>query len=1171
MSGSALLRQPRLPDPAAQQRAASDPAASVWVNASAGSGKTTILTKRVTRLLLAGVKPQRILCLTFTRAAAAEMALRVTGKLSQWAVCTDNELSTDLADLEGRPPTPKEMTRARRLFAEALACPGGMRIRTLHAFGQEVLRRFPIESGLPPHFAVIEEEDARTLQDEVLTGLLRDAAANPDTPMAKALAHLIAALGEKAFREAARLLLREKERLAQAVAKHSNLDTLITHLHSALDLATDDSEDSLLQSAFAASVFPEANLHAAAKILAQGTINFAKRGNAILSWLEKNAEQRIASFNTYESCFFNQDGSLPKNPYAAKDMMAKHPGLEDFLRREATRLQILAERRDAAATAATTAAALTFGSALIERYSNRKREQAALDYDDLVIETLHLLQRPGIAPWVLHKLDDGLDHLLVDEAQDTSRAQWDIVATLADEFFAGTTAQNNNRTLFVVGDEKQSIYSFQNADPEAFADMRGFFKSKIEAAKKSCHEIPLHVSFRSAPAILRAVDAVFSSPEAAAGVSAVPVEHSSFKAGKLFGRVELWPLLPQPEIKKATSQVWELPIGYEGEHDPQAEMADRIATTIKGWLAKSEELPGAERPIRPGDIMILLRKRGRFADLMVRALKKKPHDVPVTGVDRMHLIEQLPVMDLLAVIQFMLLPEDNLNLATVLRGPLVNLSEDNLMTLAMKRGDITLWQGLKNAATITSLPLAGGIEGGLVNLSAKLDQPTPNPSHKREGDFMAAYEYLASWLNKADFMSPFTLLAQILNEPCPGSNISGRRALWSRLSLDALDPIEELLNAAQNFSRRHAPSLQKFLQWLTASDSEIKRELDNGNGQVRIMTVHASKGLEAPIVFLPDTASVPRVQDVPKFLWNAQGLPFYLAHKPHSGAMGHLWNVARTKQMGEYRRLLYVAMTRTSHRLYVGGWELKKKETDSEGCWHNLVKDGLKQSESGVQADGGIIVWEDPALRDAAKPSTVSIPAPLPALPAWAFRPAPVEKVEMQALAPSQIANAPSAATPDQAFARGRIIHRLLQSLPDLDDARRDDAATRFLAHPQHALDDAQQQDVHKEVLQLLRTPKFAPLFGATSRAEVPIAGVIDNRKISGQVDRLALLDDEVWIIDYKTNRPPPTDASNIPTAYHAQMSAYRAVLQAVYPGRNVRCFLLWTYGARLMEVPLEA
>ncbi len=1146
MTEAVRLTQDNLPKgqaPEVRQRAASDPDASVWVNASAGSGKTTVLTNRVTRLLLDGVQPQRILCLTFTRAAAAEMAIRVTDKLSHWATCDDNTLSKSIAELQGEAPDPKQMTAARRLFARVLACPGGMRIRTIHAFCQEILRRFPIEAGLAPHFAVIEDNDARALREDAQQDLLRMAAAEPDSALGRALQILVCDLGERGFGDAMRSILGESARLNAAVAKAGSLEKLIAQMRSELSLAPDETTKSICADTIDEHVLPTADVRQAAQWLLEGSKMYAPRGERLLAWLALPSVERAAKFEDYYRCFFKDDGE-PYQNFGNKELLAKYPDLAAILGREAVRLQAVRERLEAAHIAENTAAVLTFGSFLIRRYEERKAAQAVLDYDDLITRTNELLRRAGIAPWVLYKLDGGLDHILVDEAQDTSRAQWSIVAALADEFFAGAGARSDqNRTLFVVGDEKQSIFSFQRADPEAFIEMRGYFSGRIADAEKQYREVPLHISFRSAPAVLQAVDAVFADPRVQSGVSSEAVSHipapPRLEEPEKVGRVEVWPLLPAPKKDEAEEGSWPLPLGYEAEHDPQAELAHQIAGKIKVWLTDGENLSGYERPIAAGDIMILLRRRGRFADLMVRALKEK--NVPVTGVDRMRLVKQLPVMDLLALMQFALLPEDDLNLATVLRGPLLNLSEDELMAVAMNR-EGTLWHSL------------AGKTG---------DKPA----------FAAAQGYLSGLLSAADFITPFAFLARILSQPCPGSDVSGRRAIWSRLGPDALGPIDELLNAAQDFSHRHAPSLQNFLHWLMATEAEIKRELDRGGGQVRIMTVHAAKGLEAPIVFLPDTASVPRLQDMPRFLWSDEDVPFYVPRKPKASVAKNLWDAARQKQMEEYRRLLYVALTRAAGRLYIAGWESVRKEPNSNESWYNLVFAALKplnQLAATVTEPYPDIVFADPELRAAKKKTPAKKIAAKPVqLPAWIRKPAPDEKPALKPVAPSHLAQ--GATTPDRVFTRGRIIHRLLQSLPDVEESKRDAVAMKFLANPQHRLTPEQQAETKKEVMNLLCDPDFVLLFGAGSRAEVPLVGRIGGQEISGQVDRLYVGKDEIRIIDYKTNRPPPEDVADVDQTYIRQLAAYRAVLQDIYPDRPIRCFLLWTYGPRLMEVPETA
>ncbi|MDX2028033.1 MAG: double-strand break repair helicase AddA [Alphaproteobacteria bacterium] len=1129
--------------PETRQREASHPDSSVWVSASAGSGKTRVLTDRVLRLLLDGVPPQKILCLTYTKAAAAEMSNRIAGRLSHWASCDENALRESLDKLQDKKPTDQQLITARRLFARVLSCPGGMRIRTIHAFGQEVLRRFPIEAGLPPHFAVIEENDAREMQDDALNSMMRDISAAPNTPLDRALKFFACNIGERGF-AGLRSVLHDRGRLNDAVTKEGSFEKLIARIRALLSLEPDETAENII--ALAVQNIPRAEIKKAAQGLLEGSESFAKRGRGILVCLEKTLVNQ-EDFETYARFFLTAEGDFFSS-YINKDLMSTYPDLDTICRREAARLQGINERLEAAEIAETTEAILRLGWELITRYETRKQAQAVLDYDDLIIRTCELLRRPGIAPWVLYKLDGGLDHILVDEAQDTSRVQWDIVAALADEFFAGLSARDGkNRTLFVVGDEKQSIFSFQRADPEAFTAMRNHFQRRIEDAGKFLDDVPLHTSFRSAPAILKTVDKVFANEEARKGVSENLVQHQAAPvpagAPEKIGHVEVWPILSGSERNKDDEDVWQLPFEYEEEHDPQVELAALIAGKIKNWLSKGEILSGLNRPIVPGDIMILLRRRGRFADLMVRALKKL--DVPVTGVDRMILTKPLVVMDLLALIQFALLPEDDLNLATVLRGPLLNLGEEQLMQLAMQR-DGSLWQSL---------------------MAKSSAQP-----------FAAAHAYLESWLNAADFITPFAMLTRILNEACPGSTISGRRAIWSRLGPDALDPIEELLNAAQSFGHRHTPSLQTFLHWLTAGETEIKREMDYGGGQVKIMTVHAAKGLEAPIVFLPDAASMPRTQDVRSFVWDDNGLPLYLARKPSAGAARRLWEQERQKQMEEYRRLFYVALTRAANRLYIAGWEKEKpkdgkKKPQKEQSWYNLAAEALKplHEPAAVANDMPLplVAFTDPVLRE---------PLPVPSeekstdkptkLPDWARHTALPEAASPRSIAPSHIAALPAAATPDSAFARGRIIHRLLQSLPDLDMAQRPEAAARFLANPRHNLKSEQQKEIQKETLDLLSHPDYAPLFDPNSRAEVPLAGYSGKQPVAGQVDRLCLRGDEVWIVDYKTNRPPPQKVTDVAPAYHAQMAAYRDVLTAIYPGKKIRCFLLWTYGPSLMELP---
>ena len=1131
--------------PRETQRNASNPNVSVWVNASAGSGKTSVLTARFIRLMLAGVPPHKILCITFTRAAAAEMANRIQKRLALWATCDDAVLADELDLLQGHAPDADTYDKARRLFAKTLACPGGLRIRTIHAFCQEILGRFPLEADLPPHFMVIEEAEAADLREECLADVLRHAAHNHDTPLGNAVEYLATAFADKKLLGAAKALLDQRARYMDARDAAGSLDDLLSYMRDTLHIVPGEDEN-LISAAALASV-PCDVLRELATILAGHKSKFVRDFcSNMLGWLSDAAD-----YDAYTSLYLT-DKDEPRAFLTDPKHWADYGTEHDVLRCELRRIDLVRAKLEALSIATSTEAMLRLGDAMIVRYEARKAVRAALDFNDLITRTEKLLRRPDIAPWVLYKLDGGLDHILVDEAQDTSASQWAIVDILTDEFFAGRTARDDtNRTLFVVGDEKQSIYSFQNADPEAFLGMYDPFVARIKTAEKQMIQQPLRVSFRSAPAVLQAVDAVFADPAAQSGVSVDPIKHEAFHKKKI-GHVELWGLVPLPPKEKKADAAWELPLedyGYEVE--PQNELATRIASTIKDWLTRDERLGGTGRAIVPGDIMILLRRRGGFADRMVRALKMQ--NIPVTGVDRMRLVEQLPVMDVLALAQFALLPEDDLTLACLLRSPFIGVTEEQLMQLAIVRKG-TLWKSLATHA------------------------------EKQDGDFATAYDYLSTILLRADAATPLTFFAEALNAPCPGSPISGRHALWQRLGHDALDPLQELLSAAQDFGARHSPSLQSFLHWLSQANAEIKREMDAGDdgagGMVRIMTVHAAKGLEAPIVFLPDASGTPRVQDLAEFMWHDDAgisVPFFLAKRPGFGVPHELYANARRKQMEEYRRLLYVAMTRPEQRLIIAGWE-KKGEQEKDQSWHALASRQLKtlHEPHRVRDDAvvkPVIIFADPEM-----PTDVALKLPavkqsgVIELPVWARTQAPDEVANLKHIAPSHLgddANDDSlVAAPDASFTRGRIIHRLLQSLPDVKTDKRAEAAARFLSNPQHHLTQALQKEIADEVFRLLTHPDYAPLFGVGSRAEVPVIGRIAGRVMPGQIDRLAMVGDEVWVVDYKTNRPPPTDIKNVPETYRLQLAAYRAVLEKVYKVRKIRCFLLWTYRPLLMEIP---
>ncbi|MGE0108510.1 MAG: double-strand break repair helicase AddA [Bdellovibrionales bacterium] len=1137
------LTQPQeeLYDVNRQQRKASDPAQSVWVSASAGSGKTKVLSDRMIRLLLKGVPPQKILCLTFTKAAAAEMSIRLTTRLSQWAVCDDATLEDELHNLQGYAIQEGQRARARQLFARILSCPGGLRVQTIHSFAQEVLRRFPLEAGLSPHFKVLEENDARELRQEVIQDLLQDMALHKESELGRAMARLVSSLGEFGFSSHLSAVLENAEKWPQLLEREGGFEALAKRIAAKMGVDTDQDEDALTASFCSERENDFKSLRGVANLLLEkGSEAYKKSAETVLTWLEAREKERTETLDDYKKVFLTFENEIRKVLFNKK-LGDDFPHLKDVLESEALRVFEFVLRVETSRTYHEGMALMRIGLRVMEDYQRRKRQKAALDYDDLILKTRDLLQKADMAPWVLYKLDGGVSHILLDEAQDTNPAQWDIVKALADEFFAGEGDERKiGNTLFVVGDEKQSIYSFLKADPAEFERRHIYFKNKIESSACFFKDVPLHMSFRSAPAILRAVDEVFAAPANQQGVSHTPIKHYAFRE-KAAGKVMVLDLIPAQKKQRLTSpEDWHLPRDYQSILKPNVELADRLARKVRDLIQEGRAIYDSKlktmRPLEARDVMLLVRSRKGIADQLVKAFKQ--YRVPISGVDKMLLTGQLPVMDLAALMAFTLLPEDDLNLACVLRGPLLGISERELERLAIDRGKLSLWQSLLAQA-----------------------ETTPR--------FVAFKEYLERVMRWADHSDPCALLIKILTQGCPCDEHSGRRALLARLGPQAEDPIDELLNQAENFVMMKGGSLQAFLHDLSSTPVEIKRELEQDMDCVRITTVHGAKGLEAPFVILPDTTSVPRTTDLPKILWDdVSGLPFYVPRSPKGGFVKELHEQARYLQIEEYRRLLYVALTRPADWLLVCGYEPEKKSRDVQS-WYDLVSEALAPHRA---EEGAPIIMQDYAADEVLPRERKDEERRLP-LPAWLWEPPPAEPSPPRPLVPShpsqdeEESQGTLASPRDVRLKRGRLLHKLLQYLPDVPDSQRAEALTRFLALPQHKIEVEDQRAMFAEVMGIIEDARFAPLFGRESKAEVPLIGLSGDNLIAGQVDRLALVGDEVWLVDYKTNRPPPRNVESVPSLYRNQMAAYRKVLAAIYPDKRIRCFLLWTYELRLMEL----
>ncbi len=1122
MSMADTPSRPRRDAASERQITAARPDASTWLSANAGSGKTRVLTDRVARLLLDGVSPQNILCLTYTKAAASEMQNRLFKRLGEWAMLDDAALRSALDRLGVEDEIdPERLARARTLFASAIETPGGLKIQTIHSFCASLLRRFPLEAGVSPQFQEIEERNALILRDAVIEEISAG-------PHAGVLDRVAAHLTDASFRD-----------LTAEIARHRDLfaeDPDPAAMDDALGLPPGACEDTVLNLAFTPGDMDL--LKALCDMLRQGTAQ--KDAKALEDFLQIS-EPSVAALPVLEGHFLTKSGKTPfrptKFPGAAAKKSNPHlvPEIEEWQERVADardqRLGLLA--RDKALVLH------DFARAFLPAYARAKEARGWLDFDDLILRTRDLLTDSAVSQWVLWRLDGGIDHILVDEAQDTSPVQWDVIAALAREFTSGAGARDNTRrTIFVVGDKKQSIYSFQGADPSGFDRMREEFSAQLGLTGHPLHALELEYSFRSADAVLSLVDRVFDGREEAGFTAAQ--RHRAFK-DQMPGRVDLWPLVEKTEAPKP--EHWWDPVDLVPETDHRLQLARQIAAEIRAMLDRGDVLPEEEghsgtyggRKLRAGDIMILVRNRQGIFPELIRACKQA--DLPIAGADRLKVAAELAVRDIAALLNFLALPEDDLSLAAVLKSPIFGWDEQKLFTLAHRRDPGQgLWQAIE-------------------------------ANEERYPDDLVI---LRDMLAEADFLRPYDLIERLLTRH------DARRRLLGRLGEEAEDGIDALLDQALVYEQTDVPSLTGFLVWMEAGELEIKRQLDSAGDQIRVMTVHGAKGLEAPVVILPETLNQkPRFTDhvvpdgtVP--FWSMPkdtAPPAYLALRDEK--------IERLEQ--EQDRLLYVAMTRAEKWLIVtGAGEGQKDGSD----WYGRIAEAMSAmgarahqhpTGEGLRLQTGD--WDALTATDQPAPA-----APSGQLPDWALARAPKAEHPAATLSPSDLGGAkalPGEEGLDEEAAkrRGRQVHLLLEHLPRAAQQDWPALAAQLLGTGRDMAEPAELALLLAEARNVLTRDSLRPLFTPEALEEVPITASLPDlggRRIHGIIDRLIIAPDHVLAVDFKTNAVVPDRAEAVPEALRRQMGAYHAALSQIYPDLPIRTALLWTRNATLTTLPTD-
>ena len=1120
------------------QAAASDPRVHAALSASAGTGKTHVLTSRVLRLLLSGVAPSTILCLTFTKAGAAEMANRLGERLAHWVRLPDEALRKELYAL-GEDNDPVAVERARRLFAEVLDAPGGgLRIQTIHSFAQALLAAFPGEAGVTPGFRPIEGRTEVELAKRTLAALLEAAEAGGNSQLINDVSALSLRLGESGTESYLIECARSHEAM-EALGDPAGIEAVLLELIGVKGddpaaeirrrLRDDEIDIGLIERLVAAN-------------RAWGTETGHKIVANLTAFLGAGPEGRASMLSEIGSGLVTGKGEPCKSK---PRQVSAEPEYDALLAEFAGRLAELRALVCACELAKTQAAGLRAGQAFSRAYVRAKRAHGVADFDDLISWTRRLFELPGMGEWVRYKLDQRTDHILVDEAQDTNADQWAIVDSLAEEYFSGNAeAERRWRTLFMVGDYKQAIFGFQGTDPKQYEQFRQRISAKAaallqaadqaEVRTREFRDLSIDASFRSSPPVLEVVDALIRDVGfREMGLGEPPNPHQPFHTGRP-GRVELWPPF-EPGLVETGEE------GEEGWIDDSARLyADAIAQQVRQWLAEAPVMATTKQPLRPGDILILVRSRTEFASLIVARLYAQ--GVPVAGIDRLHLHKPLAVKDLLAAVTFAVQPLDDLNLANVLVSPLVGWTQDQLFELAHPRGKgVALWTELQRRRD----------EGG---------------------HFSQAHGVLSDWLRQADYATPARFLESILSGP-----LHGRRRLLRRLGEAARDPIEELVASALAFEREEIASLDGFLAWFGQGDVEVKRDPAAPSDAVRVMTVHGAKGLEAPLVILADATHDPDkvggtspVMDLP--IEDVGNVPIVRPRKDECAPIFRtLIDEARRREQQEHWRLAYVGLTRAAERLVIAG--VQPKRGTPELSWHSAASramQALGAPSLEIPGRGKVLVWETVGTSPKAKPVKLAL-TPM-GIPEWLNQSAPIEARPPRPLAPSQIVEDRDSAPPPTpemraAARRGTLLHALFERLPGVGPADRSKLARKWLV--QVGVSVAEAEEIAEAACSVIADPEFADLFGVDALAEAPIAATLaDGRVIAGTVDRLCIGPDLVRVIDFKTGRSVPSDLASVPPAHRKQMEAYADALRIIFPNRKVEAALLYTAGPRLITLP---
>jgi ATP-dependent helicase/nuclease subunit A len=1091
-----------------------DPSYSLWVSASAGTGKTKILIDRVLSLLVQGIEINKILCMTFTNAAAQEMLERIYQETTNWIAHSETELFICLEKLLHRPPAPQEMRKATSLLEDITHPLNILKVKTIHSFCSDIAHKFALEMDLNPSIQILDHTELKAFIKEVKSRIfLKKEIFNTGL-------NIISQITEAKLEEIIEVIITSKTKLEAVFC--NDIDTIENKLKYLFKCNNLSNIEELLKDF--CNHTTHSKLLPLGNIIKAGGITDLDKAQRIESWLNSALEIKISKIEDYLSCFLKKDGEKLKKVFSLGVTSKLDISLLDTIQ---DLCYEYIENKKSLCLIENTKLFLKLSQFVLEQYQQYKKSKNSLDYNDLITKTANILRSENMSNWILYKLDHQIEHILVDEAQDTSAEQWLIIDSLSTEFFSGVSAIEVPRSIFIVGDEKQSIFSFQGANPEIFNLMQQYFKERILASTGKFAEITLDTSFRSAPIILDCVDKVFNDPILQRSVTTKPhILHTAHRSN-YEGSIEVWPLVKSIKLDSYKHESWNLPVKRVEKYNASKVLAKLLALKIKEWLSKGKFLSSYDRNLLPSDIMVLVRKRSEFIDHFIDYCKK--FHIPISGKDRINLKDQIVFEDLLSLAKFALLPEDDLNLACLLKSPIIGITEEELFQLCHTRHS-SVWNSL-------------------------IEKQTTNKRFKK------ITEELMLYFNMADFMSPFEFFYKVLEI------YDGKKKFISRLGLQVTDILEEFLRQAEKFEKDANISLQSFVIWIERNTFDTKNQTSSLN-TIQIMTVHSAKGLQAPVVILADPMDIPENNEL---LYWLDDIPVWPAKQSLLNQECTLLKQQYLKQqLDEYYRLLYVALTRAEDELIICGYE--KLSVLSSNSWYQLLWQKL-------YTDSSLKMFEclgDMEIEAFTSPYYIKLGAQ------HMFYPLSTENTSQATLLPSFLEEpfieaahkyfkpTESIETSDENFfLKGQVMHRLLEFLPSIpQDYHRSLAASLLQSLSLPTLE----VGLDNKALTILNDKNFDFIFyNKNSIAEVNIAGYLEilgeTFFVSGKIDRLILEENEVIIIDYKTNKILPKTEADIKLSYLKQILTYRQLIKKIFPQKNIRIMLLWTEEKNLMEI----